>query len=89
MKIYIENLVLRWCWNKMSIIQDDYRYIWKILIEVNLKEISTKKINYYIPKRNISPYFELSDEDINFSEIGTNRLFSPSGKVNSRIHNNK
>ena len=58
----------------MSAIQNDYRYIWKVLIEANINEIPTKKINYYIPKSNISPYFELNDEDINFSDMGTDRI---------------
>lgn len=58
----------------MAVIQNDYRYIWNVLIEANINEIPTKQINYYIPKNNISPYFELNDEDVNFSDMGNNRI---------------
>ena len=51
------------------VIQNDYRYLWKVLIDANLNDIDLKRIKFYAPKINISAYFELNDEDLNFSEI--------------------
>lgn len=58
----------------------EYRYVWWILLEAYRKNLKTEDIKFIIPKENLSPYFEINDENINFS------LLENKGKVEVNVN---